>query len=125
MVPAIAAATLKALEIVQGEPERRDQLNANIAYFRHEALQLGLPLSESATPIQPLILGDETRTLSWALQLQQKSIQVGAIRPPTVPKGESRLRVTLSARHQHDDIDQLLAALHHCQHQEALCSPFV
>lgn len=121
--PAIAAATLKALEIVQGEPERRDQLNANIAYFRHEALQLGLPLSESATPIQPLILGDETRTLSWALQLQQKSIQVGAIRPPTVPKGESRLRVTLSARHQHDDIDQLLAALHHCQHQEALCSP--
>ncbi|CAO1659584.1 8-amino-7-oxononanoate synthase [Vreelandella indica] len=123
--PAIAAATLKALEIVQGEPERRDQLNANIAYFRHEALQLGLPLSESATPIQPLILGDETRTLSWALQLQQKSIQVGAIRPPTVPKGESRLRVTLSARHQHDDIDQLLAALHHCQHQEALCSPFV
>ena len=123
--PAIAAATLKALEIVQSEPERRDQLNANIAYFRHEALQLGLPLSESATPIQPLILGDETRTLSWALQLQQKSIQVGAIRPPTVPKGESRLRVTLSARHQHDDIDQLLAALHHCQHQEALCSPFV
>ena len=123
--PAIAAATLKALEIVQGEPERRDQLNANIAYFRHEALQLGLPLSESATPIQPLILGDETRTLSWTLQLQQKSIQVGAIRPPTVPKGESRLRVTLSAHHQHDDIDQLLAALHHCQQQEALCSPCV
>ena len=123
--PAIAAATLKALEIVQSEPERRDQLNANIAYFRHEALQLGLPLSESATPIQPLILGDETRTLSWTLQLQQKSIQVGAIRPPTVPKGESRLRVTLSAHHQHDDIDQLLAALHHCQQQEALCSPCV
>ncbi|PKH61294.1 8-amino-7-oxononanoate synthase [Halomonas sp. Choline-3u-9] len=121
--PAIAAATLKALEIVQGEPERRAQLNANIAYFRHEALHLGLPLSDSATPIQPLILGEEARTLSWAVQLQQKGIQVGAIRPPTVPKGESRLRVTLSARHQHDDIDQLLAALHHCQHQEALCSP--
>ena len=121
--PAIAAATLKALEIVQGEPERRAQLNANIAYFRNEALHLGLALSDSATPIQPLILGDETRTLGWALHLQQKGIQVGAIRPPTVPKGESRLRVTLSARHQHDDIDQLLAALHHCQHQEALCSP--
>ena len=121
--PAIAAATLKALEIVQGEPERRAQLNANIAYFRNEALHLGLPLSDSATPIQPLILGDEARTLGWAVQLQQKGIQVGAIRPPTVPKGEARLRVTLSARHQHDDIDQLLAALHHCQHQEALCSP--
>ncbi|MBF60314.1 8-amino-7-oxononanoate synthase [Halomonas sp. FeN2] len=121
--PAIAAATLKALEIVQGEPERRAQLNANIAYFRNEALHLGLPLSDSATPIQPLILGEEARTLSWAVQLQQQGIQVGAIRPPTVPKGEARLRVTLSARHQHNDIDQLLAALHHCQHQEALCSP--
>ncbi len=121
--PAIAAATLKALEIVQKEPELRTQLYANIAYFRHEALNVGLPLSDSATPIQPLILGDEARTLGWALQLRQKGIQVGAIRPPTVPKGESRLRVTLSARHRHDDIDQLLAALHHCQHQEALCSP--
>lgn len=118
--PAIAAATLKALEIVQGEPERRAQLYANIAYFRHEALHLGLPLSDSATPIQPLILGEEARTLSWAVKLQRKGIQVGAIRPPTVPKGEARLRVTLSARHQRDDIDQLLAALHHCQHQEAL-----
>lgn len=123
--PAIAAATLKSLAIVQEEPERRAQLNANIAYFRREALQLGLPLSDSVTPIQPLILGDETRTLSWAGQLQQKGIQVGAIRPPTVPKGECRLRVTLSARHQHDDIDQLLAALHHCQHQETLCTPCV
>ncbi|WP_237673738.1 8-amino-7-oxononanoate synthase [Vreelandella profundi] len=118
--PAIAAATLKALEIVQGEPERRAQLNANIAYFRHEALRLGLPLSDSATPIQPLILGDETRTLSWAVQLQQKGIHVGAIRPPTVPKGEARLRITLSARHQHEDIDRLLAALHECQQQESL-----
>lgn len=123
--PAIAAATLKALEIVQKEPELRTQLYVNIAYFRHKALGLGLPLSTSVTPIQPLTLGDESRTLRWALQLQQKGIQVGAIRPPTVPKGESRLRVTLSARHQHDDIDQLLAALHHCQHQEALCSPCV
>lgn len=123
--PAIAAATLKALEIVQGEPERRAQLNANIAYFRHEALGLGLSVSESATPIQPLILGDEARTLRWAGQLQKQGFHVGAIRPPTVPKGEARLRITLSARHQRGDIDQLLAALNHCQHQEALCSPCV
>ncbi|MDQ7728068.1 8-amino-7-oxononanoate synthase [Halomonas sp. SpR8] len=123
--PAIAAATLKALEIVQGEPEYRAQLNANIAYFRREALNLGLPLSTSATPIQPLILGDEARTLQWAARLQQQGVYVGAIRPPTVPKGEARLRITLSARHQRDNIDQLLAALNHCQHQEALCSPCV
>nr|WP_298057748.1 8-amino-7-oxononanoate synthase [uncultured Halomonas sp.] len=81
--PAIAAATLKALEIVQREPEHRAQLNANIVYFRREALRLGLPLSTSATPIQPLILGHEARTLRWAGQLQKQGIQVGAIRPPT------------------------------------------
>ncbi|MGO1394134.1 MAG: 8-amino-7-oxononanoate synthase [Halomonas sp.] len=123
--PAIAAATLKALEIVQSEPELRTQLNASIAYFRREVLLLGLPLSDSATPIQPLILGDEVRTLSWAGQLQKRAIHVGAIRPPTVPKGEARLRITLSARHQRGDIDSLLAALDQCQHQEALCSPCV
>lgn len=123
--PAVAAATLKALEIVQREPELRAQLNANIVYFRREALNLGLPLSTSITPIQPLILGDETRTLSWAKQLLKLGIHVGAIRPPTVPKGEARLRITLSARHQRTNIDQLLAALNQCQHQEALCSPCV
>lgn len=119
--PAIAAATLKALEIVQSEPERRAQLNANIAYFRREALLLGLPLSDSATPIQPLILGDEARPLSWAAQLQQRGIHVGAIRPPTVPSGEARLRITLSAVHTRDHIDQLLAALTTCQREESLC----
>ncbi|MCH4810738.1 8-amino-7-oxononanoate synthase [Vreelandella neptunia] len=119
--PAIAAATLKALEIVQGEPGHRVQLNANIAYFRREALLLGLPLNDSATPIQPLILGDEIRTLSWAAQLQQRGIHVGAIRPPTVPSGEARLRITLSAGHTRDHIDQLLAALTTCQREESLC----
>ncbi|MDQ7732421.1 8-amino-7-oxononanoate synthase [Halomonas sp. SpR1] len=123
--PAIATATLKALEIVQGEPEHRAQLNANIAYFRREALSLGLPISTSATPIQPLILGDEARTLRWTGQLQKLGIHVGAIRPPTVPKGEARLRISLSARHQESDIDQLLAALNQCKCQEALCSPCV
>ncbi|WGI26008.1 8-amino-7-oxononanoate synthase [Halomonas alkaliantarctica] len=119
--PAIAAATLKALEIVQSEPELRAQLNANIAYFRREALLLGLPLSDSVTPIQPLILGDEVRTLRWAAQLQQRGIHVGAIRPPTVPSGEARLRITLSAGHTRDHIDQLLAALTTCQREEAMC----
>ncbi len=121
--PAIAAATLKALDIVQNEPEQRANLNANIAYFRREALHLGLPLGCSDTPIQPLILGDEARTLRWAIYLKQQGLHVGAIRPPTVPKGESRLRITLSARHQRDEIDQLLAALNQCQSNEASCPP--
>lgn len=119
--PAIAAATLKALAIVQEEPEHRTRLNANIAYFRREALGLGLPLSTSVTPIQPLILGDEARTLRWAMRLQQQGLLVGAIRPPTVPNGEARLRITLSARHTCSDIDHLLESLKHCQREEAAC----
>ena len=119
--PAIAAATLKALEIVQCEPEHRANLNANIAYFRREAEHLGLPLSDSATPIQPLILRDEARVLRWATHMQQQHVHVGAIRPPTVPSGEARLRITLSARHTRDHIDQLLAALTACQREESAC----
>lgn len=119
--PAIAAATLKALEIVQSEPEHRDRLNANIAYFRQAARHLGLPLSASATPIQPLVLGDAARALCWAAQLQQQGIHVGAIRPPTVPEGAARLRITLSARHTRDQIDRLLEALASCQCEGAAC----
>ncbi|GEN28030.1 8-amino-7-oxononanoate synthase [Halovibrio variabilis] len=119
--PAIAAATLKALTIIQSEPEHRDRLNANIAYFRQVAQQLGLPLSASATAIQPLVLGDEARTLHWAARLQTLGIHVGAIRPPTVPNGEARLRITLSARHTRDHIDRLLAALASCQREGAAC----
>nr|WP_249325834.1 8-amino-7-oxononanoate synthase [Halomonas boliviensis] len=119
--PAIATATLTALEIVQSEPEHRTNLNTNIAYFRREALRVGLPLTTSVTPIQPLILGDEARTLHWAVQLRQKGVQVGAIRPPTVAKGEARLRITLSARHQEGDIDRLLEALAACQREEVAC----
>ncbi|WP_447043076.1 8-amino-7-oxononanoate synthase [Vreelandella sp. H-I2] len=119
--PAIAAATLKALAIVQEEPEHRTRLNANIAYFRREALGLGLPLSTSATPIQPLILGDEARTLGWAMRLQQQGLLVGAIRPPTVPNGKARLRITLSARHTCSNIDHLLESLKRCQREEATC----
>ncbi|MGE6606846.1 8-amino-7-oxononanoate synthase [Halomonas sp. NPDC076908] len=119
--PAIAAATLKALEIVQSEPELRAQLNANIAYFRRQATHLGLPLSASHTPIQPLILADEARTLHWAARLHQHGVHVGAIRPPTVPKGEARLRITLSARHSRHQIERLLGALAACQREEAAC----
>lgn len=119
--PAIAAATLKALAIVQSEPEHRERLNANIAYFRQAAQHLGLPLSASATAIQPLVLGEEARTLHWAAQLQALGIDVGAIRPPTVPNGEARLRITLSARHTRDQIDHLLEALASCQREGAAC----
>ncbi|UXZ54642.1 8-amino-7-oxononanoate synthase [Halomonas sp. 7T] len=119
--PSIAASTLEALSIVQREPEHRQRLHHNIRYFRQQAQALGLPLTESLTPIQPLLLSNEPRTLAWASQLTEQGIQVGAIRPPTVPNGAARLRITLSARHTCHDIDRLLEGLAACQREEAAC----
>ena len=109
--PAVAAATRKSLQLVRSEHWRRQQLNDRINQFRQGAKLLGLPLMPSSTPIQPLLLGDEDSVLTAHQLLQQRNILVGAIRPPTVPQGESRLRITLNSNHQAEHIDQLLAAL--------------
>lgn len=119
--PSIAAATLEALAIVQREPEHRQQLTRHINYFRQQAQALELPLADSHTPIQPLLLGNEPRTMAWAAKLAQRGIHVGAIRPPTVPNGAARLRITLSARHTLGDIDRLIEELSACQREEAAC----
>ncbi len=116
--PGVAAATLMALDILVAEPERRTRLLSLVRYFRHEAEQLGLPLAHSDTPIQPLLLGDSARTLRWAAALREAGFLVGAIRPPTVPQGQARLRITLSARHTHDTLDALLKALAGLQQAE-------
>jgi len=116
--PGIAAATLEALTIVQREPEHRQRLTRHIDYFRQQAAALGLPLGHSHTPIQPLLLGSEQRTLAWAATFDERAIQVGAIRPPTVPNGEARLRITLSARHTQSDIDRLLEVAAACLQEE-------
>lgn len=119
--PSIAAATLEALAIAQREPEHRQQLTRHISYFRQQAQALGLSLADSHTPIQPLLLGNEPRTMAWAAKLAQRGIHVGAIRPPTVPNGAARLRITLSARHTPGDIDRLIEGLSACQREEAAC----
>ena len=109
--PAIAAAARAALRIVQNEPQRRAALHANIRCFRSGAAQLGLNLSPSETPIQPLVLGAAERALALSRHLYDSGYWVAAIRPPTVPRGTSRLRITLSASHTAAQIDGLLAAL--------------
>jgi 8-amino-7-oxononanoate synthase len=112
--PAVAAAGLEALSLVQEEPWRREHLMALIARFRLGALQLGLPLLESASAIQPLLVGSATRAVSLSERLGGHGFLVGAIRPPTVPKGTSRLRITLSAAHTEEQVDQLLEQLAVC-----------
>ncbi|SDW38437.1 8-amino-7-oxononanoate synthase [Thiocapsa roseopersicina] len=109
--PALAEATRTSLALARREDWRREHLQALIARFRTGANQLGLPLSESPTPIQPLIAGSSHQALAWAAELEARGILVGAIRPPTVPEGSARLRVCLSAAHTESMVDYLLDAL--------------
>jgi len=111
MPPAVAAATLKSLELLQRESWRRERLNSLISRFRSGCEQLGLELMDSPTPIQPIMVGESDKAMAISAALEQQGIFISAIRPPTVPAGSARLRVTLSASHTEQQVDQLLAAL--------------
>lgn len=110
--PAVAAATLESLHVLQDESWRVDHLHALIRQFRNGAMQREIELPESHTAIQPLIVGASESALMLSEKLLQQNILVGAIRPPTVPANTARLRITLSAAHTESDIEQLLDALH-------------
>jgi len=99
------------VRIARSDTARRERLHANIAHFRHAARRAGLALLPSATPIQPVSCGSEAETLAMARALEDAGFWVGAIRPPTVPQGGSRLRITLSAQHAITDIDALIGEL--------------
>lgn len=111
MPPAVAAATRVSLRLLQEENWRREHLQQLIARFRAGAQQLGLQLLDSFSPIQPIIIGDEGRTLAIAEKLAERGILIIAIRPPTVAAGSSRLRITFSAEHSLEQVDDLLVAL--------------
>ena len=108
---AVAVATTESLKIVRTEHWRREKLQTLIAQFREGALALGLDLLPSTTPIQPVLMRSEADALQIAQQLEGQGILVTAIRPPTVPAGTSRLRITLTANHTEADVSQLLHAL--------------
>jgi 8-amino-7-oxononanoate synthase len=111
MPPALAAAALEAVQLAQKETWRRKKLAVLIARFRHGATELGLPLADSASAIQPLLLGSADAALAATQTLERQGLLVTAIRPPTVPAGQARLRITLSTAHEEAHVDQLLAAL--------------
>ncbi|MDH4560805.1 8-amino-7-oxononanoate synthase [Pseudomonas sp. BN411] len=112
--PAVACATLKSLELLQRESWRREHLNKLIQRFREGAAEIGLTLMDSPTPIQPILIGDSARALKLSALLRDRGILVGAIRPPTVPAGSARLRVTFSAAHSEEQLESLLNALAEC-----------
>ena len=109
--PAIAAATIASLQIVREETWRRDKLGQLVARFRRGAKQIGLQLAESNTPIQPVLINNDEKVMQVGQQLRAAGFLVGAIRSPTVPVGTGRLRITFSANHSEEQVDQLVAAL--------------
>lgn len=109
--PMLAAASLQSLKLLTTEPWHVENLQRNIDYFRQCALSLNLGISNSQTAIQPLIIGSAKKALSISQYLQKHHIHITAIRPPTVPKNSSRLRITLSSQHRQQDIDRLFATL--------------
>ncbi len=111
MPAAIAEATRVSLKIIQSEPQRRHKLQELVAYFRAGAQQSGLHLLNSSTPIQPVIIGESSKTSELSQHLFEAGIHVSAIRPPTVPQNSARLRITLCAEHTPQHIDKLLKAL--------------
>lgn len=115
MPPALAAASLTALRLAQQEDWRREHLQALIAAFRTGAAERGLPLMPSQTAIQPLLVGEPGNALRLSAELRERGLLVGAIRPPTVPAGTARLRITLTAAHDFGQLEQLLDTL------EVLC----
>lgn len=114
--PALASAACEAVRIAREEDWRREKLRALIARFRERAAQLGLPLTDSRTAIQPIILGDAERAMAASRMLEDNGLLVTAIREPTVPPGKARLRITLSAAHDETDVDRLLDAMNSITH---------
>ncbi len=109
--PAVAEATLASLKLVRSEEWRRDHLRALIKRFRSGAEQLGLSLMDSPTPIQPLLVGESSTAVAMSRALESRGILISAIRPPTVPEGSARLRITFSALHSEEHVDRLLDVL--------------
>ena len=109
--PAVAAATRAALAVSIAEPWRRERVLALTRRFRELARAAGIALTPSETPIQPIVLGSADAALRASDALLQRGHFVAAIRPPTVPAGTSRLRVTLSASHRDEDVEALVTAL--------------
>lgn len=115
--PAVAEATLASLKLVRREEWRREHLRALIKRFRTGAEQLGLQLMDSPTPIQPLLVGKSSTAVAMSRALEARGILISAIRPPTVPDGSARLRITFSAAHKEEHVDLLLVALYQVQRE--------
>ncbi|MGE6180042.1 8-amino-7-oxononanoate synthase [Aeromonas salmonicida] len=120
MPAAQACAVSKSIELVRAADESRAHLARLITRFRQGTAALGWQLGACETPIQPLLVGESSAALQLAARLRDRGVWVSAIRPPTVPAGTARLRITLSAAHSEQDVDRLLEALGPCSGSASL-----
>jgi len=108
--PAMAAAAHAAIDLIESEPASIERLWDNAEYFRGELIASGFTIAPTATPIIPVMVGDSAAALKMSAALLEQGVYVIAIRPPTVPKGTARLRVTPIASHSRADLDEAIAA---------------
>ncbi len=109
--PAACAAAVEALNIIEKEPERRHKLWDNVKYLKQKLAALRLETTDSASQIIAVILGEAAKALAMSKKLYKKNVLVPAIRPPTVRKGTSRLRIMVMSDHEKEDIDRLVSLL--------------
>ncbi len=109
--PAQAAATLAAVKLARKDHWRRERLGELAARLRQRSAAMGFQLLSSDTPIQPLLCGDDAQAVAMAAALEAQGFWAAAIRPPSVPEGSARLRITLSALHTQADVDALVEAM--------------
>ena len=109
--PAVAGAALASLELIRPPSMVRERLRSNMRLMRSRLAQHGLGCGQGRTPIFPVLLGSENRALQVSGQLLDRGLLVAAIRPPSVPPGTSRLRITVTASHTATQIDELVGGL--------------
>jgi glycine C-acetyltransferase/8-amino-7-oxononanoate synthase len=109
--PSACAAALAAIEIVEDEPKLIERLWGNVSYLKSKLEELKLNYMDSETQIIPLLIGDQKKTMKLSELLLEKGILASGIRPPTVPKDQCRIRITVMATHTRDDIDKLIGVL--------------
>lgn len=112
--PMAAAVAMRALDLIDEDPGIVARLHERIAQFRGRCAQLRIPVNDSTTAIHPIVLGDAARAVAASHALAERGLWVPAIRPPSVPEGTSRLRVSLSAAHTPEQVDALATALSQC-----------
>ena len=120
--PALAAALEAALDTVSAEPERRQRLHSRVGFLRTRLVEIGIALSPDASQIIPVIVGGNEEAVRLATVLQHQGFDVRAIRPPSVPAGTARLRISVNAMLSEDELDQFVRTLQHCLGEVVPCS---